>query len=238
MRILIVDDERPARDRLRRMLALEPGIDAIHEAADAHEALRCLPEVQPDALLLDIEMPELSGIELAASLPEPAPLVVFVTAYDEYALRAFDANAIDYLLKPFDQARLRRALDRLRGRLASRTLGKTAAAAGLPPRQLLVTERGATRVVQVEDIEWLETADNYVVLHTAQGAPLLRQTLSGLLEQLGGSFVRCHRRAAVRVKAVARIVPLEKGDCELVLRSGAITPCSRQYRTVLMAALD
>ena len=237
MRILIVDDERPARERLRRMLALEPGIDAIFEASDAHEALRCLPEVRPDALLLDIEMPELSGIELAASLPEPAPLVVFVTAYDEYALRAFDANAIDYLLKPFDQTRLRRALERLRERLAGRSQSSSAAAAGLPPRQLMVTERGATRVVQVDDIEWLETADNYVILHMAQSAPLLRQTLSGLLEQLGGSFVRCHRRAAVRVKAVERIVPLDKGDCELLLRSGAVVPCSRQFRGALVSAL-
>lgn len=238
MRILIVDDERPARERLRRMLALETGIDAIAEAADGHAALRRLPEFRPDALLLDVEMPELSGIELAASLPAPAPLVVFVTAYDDYALRAFDANAIDYLLKPFDQARLRRALERLRERHAARErAGPGSAAVGLPPRQLLVTERGATRVVQVADIEWLETADNYVVLHTAHGAPLLRQTLSGLLEQLGGAFVRCHRRAAVRVGAVERIVALDKGDCELVLRSGAVAPCSRQYRAALMEAL-
>ena len=236
MRILIVDDERPARERLRRMLALETGIEAIFDAADAHEALRCVLEMRPDALLLDIEMPELSGIELAASLPEPAPLVVFVTAYDEYALRAFDANAIDYLLKPFDQMRLRRALARLRERLAGRELAASAAA-GLPPRQLLVSERGATRVVQVADIEWLETADNYVALHTAQGAPLLRQTLAGLLAQLGGSFVRCHRRAAVRVDAVERVVPLDKGDCEILLRSGAVAPCSRQFRPALMAAL-
>ena len=237
MRILIVDDERPARERLRRMLALETGIDALFEATDAHEALRCLPEFQPDALLLDIEMPELSGIELAASLPAPAPLVVFVTAYDEYALRAFDANAIDYLLKPFDQTRLRRALERLRERLAGRWQSSSTAAAGLPPRQLMMTERGSTRVVQVDDIEWLETADNYVVLHTAQGAPLMRQTLSSLLQRLGVSFVRCHRRAAVRVKAVEKIVPLDKGDCELVLHSGAIVPCSRQFRAELMRYL-
>ncbi|SFC15048.1 LytR/AlgR family response regulator transcription factor [Massilia yuzhufengensis] len=235
MRILIVDDERPARERLRRMLALEPGIDAIVDAADGHEALRVLEAFRPDALLLDVEMPELSGFDLAASLPLPAPLVVFVTAYDAYALRAFDANAIDYLLKPFDQARLRRALERLRTRLAA--ANGAAAATGLPPRQLLVTERGATRVVQVADIEWLETADNYVVLHTAQGSPLLRQTLAALLEQLGGGFVRCHRRAAVRVGAVERIVALDKGDCELVLRSGAVVPCSRQYRAALMATL-
>jgi two-component system LytT family response regulator len=237
MRILIVDDERPARERLRRMLALEAGIEAIFDAADAHEALRCVLEMRPDALLLDIEMPELSGIELAASLPEPAPLVVFVTAYDEYALRAFDANAIDYLLKPFDQIRLRRALARLRERLAGRELAANAASAGLPPRPLLVSERGATRVVQVADIEWLESADNYVALHTAQGAPLLRQTLAGLLAQLGGSFVRCRRRAAVRVDAVERVVPLDKGDCEILLRSGAVAPCSRQFRPALMAAL-
>ena len=237
MRILIVDDERPARERLRRMLALEAGIEAIGEASDGIDALRQLAQFRPDALLLDVEMPELSGIDLAASLPAPAPLVVFVTAYDEYALRAFDANAIDYLLKPFDQARLRRALERLRERHAARERAGPAAAAGLPPRQLLVTERGATRVVRVADIEWLETADNYVALHTAHGAPLLRQTLSGLLEQLGGAFVRCHRRAAVRVGAVERIVALDKGDCELVLRSGAVAPCSRQYRAALMEAL-
>lgn len=240
MRILIVDDERLARERLRRMLALEPGIDAVRESADGIDALRQLAQFRPDALLLDVEMPELSGIDLAASLPAPAPLVVFVTAHDGYALRAFDANAIDYLLKPFDQARLRRALERLRARHAVQALAAAAAPAtpGLAPRQLLVTERGATRVVQVADIEWLETADNYVALHAAGGAPLLRQTLSGLLAQLGSGFVRCHRRAAVRPGAVERIVPLDKGDCELVLRSGARVPCSRQYRAALVAALQ
>lgn len=239
MRLLIVDDERPARDRLRRMLALEPGIDAVEEAADALQALACVRSAAPDALLLDIDMPELSGIALAAALPSassmPAPLVVFVTAHDDYALRAFDAEAVDYLLKPFDQARLRRALERLRVRLseARRVLPLDAA-----PRQLLVSERGATRVVAVADIEWLETADNYVALHTAAGAPLLRQTLGALLEQLGQAFVRCHRRAAVRVAAIVRIEPLDKGDSELVLRGGARVPCSRQYRSAVLQALE
>jgi len=239
MRLLIVDDERPARDRLRRMLALEPGIDAVEEAADAVQALACVRAAAPDALLLDIDMPELSGIALAAALPSasstPAPLVVFVTAHDDYALRAFDAEAVDYLLKPFDQARLRRALERLRVRLneARRALPLDAA-----PRQLLVSERGATRVVAVADIEWLETADNYVALHTAAGAPLLRQTLGALLEQLGPAFVRCHRRAAVRVAAIVRIEPLDKGDSELVLRGGARVPCSRQYRSAVLQAFE
>lgn len=236
MHLLIVDDERPARDRLRRMLALAPGIGSVREAADGVEALRMIESERPDALLLDIEMPELSGIDLAASLPAPAPLVVFVTAHEDYALRAFDSEAVDYLLKPFDQARLQRALERLRARLAAPM--QAAAPLASAPRQLLVSERGATRVVQVADIEWLETADNYVALHTSSGAPLLRQTLGALLGQLGPAFMRCHRRAAVRLSAVARIEPLDKGDCELVLRSGARVPCSRQYRPALLERLE
>jgi len=236
MHLLIVDDERPARDRLRRMLAVAPGVDSVREAADGIEALCMVERERPDALLLDIEMPELSGIDLAASLPAPAPLVVFVTAHQDYALRAFDSEAVDYLLKPFDQARLQRALERLRLRLAAPSQAGTPPPS--PPCQLLVSERGATRVVQVADIEWLETADNYVALHTPAGAPLLRQTLGALLEQLGPAFARCHRRAAVRLAAIARIAPLDKGDCELVLRSGARVPCSRQYRPALLALLD
>jgi len=235
MRLLIVDDERPARERLRRMLAAEPGITSVMEASDGVEALALVARDAPDALLLDIEMPELSGIDVAASLPAPAPLVVFVTAYDDYALRAFDAEAVDYLLKPFDAARLRRALERLQVRLTNRL--HAPASTCPPPRQLLVSERGVTRVVPVADIEWLETADNYVVLHTPNGAPLLRQSLGTLLGQLGPDFVRCHRRAAVRLAAIERVNPHTKGDCELVLRSGAVVACSRQYRAALLDPL-
>ena len=236
MRILIVDDENPARERLRRMLALEPGIEAIGEAADGHEAMELLASFRPDALLLDIEMPGLSGIDLAASLPHPAPQVVFVTAYDAYALRAFDAGAVDYLLKPFDQLRLRLALARLRERQAAGRAQPQPA--GLAPTKLLVGERGATRVVPLAEIEWLETADNYVILHTAGAQPLLRQTLSGLLARIGDGFVRCHRRAAVRIDCIASIHPLDKGDCELVLKGGARVPCSRQFRQAVLDALQ
>jgi two-component system LytT family response regulator len=247
MRVLIVDDERPARDKLRRLLAQEPGITAIEEAADGYQALEQIAANPPDAVFLDIQMPEISGIEVAASLPQPAPLLVFVTAYDAYAIQAFDANAIDYLLKPYDQARLQRALQRLRERLAAAQLsaqaGQAAVAApepGLPVRQLLVADRGVTRVVKVDDIQWLETADNYVVLHTPDGAPLLRQTLTGLLDKLGPGFVRCHRRAAVQLRWVDQVVALDKGDAELLLRRQAEVrvPCSRQYRAEVMAGLQ
>jgi two-component system, LytTR family, response regulator len=239
MRLLIVDDERPARERLRRMLAQEPGITALEEAVDGVDALEKLDVFRPDALLLDIQMPELSGIELAASLPEPAPLVVFVTAFGEHAVNAFDANAIDYLLKPCDQARLQRALQRLRERLGARAGPGPLPALGRdhPVRNLLVPGRGGTRVVPVADIQWIETADNYVVLHTAQGQPLLRQTLANLLGHLGERFVRCHRRAAVQVDWIDVLVPLHKGDCELVLRGGERVPCSRQYRAGVLERL-
>lgn len=250
MRVMIVDDERPARERLRRLLAQEADVASVTEARDGVEALALIEREAPDVLLLDIQMPEVTGLELAASLPAPAPLVVFVTAYDQYAIAAFDANAIDYLLKPFDQERLRRALARVRERLAQRNAaapgqdttatpaGPAAPAlAGQPIRQLLITERGATRVVPVEQIQWLETADNYVVLHTAGGQPLMRQTLAGLLAQLGTPFVRCHRRAAVQLAWVEALLPLDKGDAELLLRGGTRVPCSRQYRAGVLDAL-
>jgi two-component system LytT family response regulator len=257
MRILIVDDERPARDKLRRLLEQEPGITAIEEARDGIEAIERVATFAPDAIFLDVQMPEISGLEVAASLPDPAPLLVFATAYDEYAVRAFDANAIDYLLKPFDQARLQRSLQRLRDRLStpsskpggSHNVAATSFTplvsdsasvplAGLPPpHQLMVTERGVTRVVRVADIQWLETADNYVVLHTSNGSPLLRQTLAGLLETVGPGFMRCHRRAAVQLQWIESIEATPKGDGEVLLRGGARAPLSRQFRQNLLSAL-
>lgn len=238
MRILIVDDERPARDKLRRMLAQDPGVTAVEEAMDGVEALEKVASFAPDAIFLDVQMPEVSGLEVAASLPHPAPLVVFATAFDEYAVPAFDANAIDYLLKPFDASRLQRAMQRLRERLASRVAAPqpapgNAASLGLPLHQLLVSERGGTRVVPVADIQWLETADNYVVLHTAQGAPLLRQTLTDLLDTLGSQFVRCHRRAAVRLSLVDKID--QQG--QLVLRNGTFVPLGRNFKAAILDAL-
>jgi two-component system LytT family response regulator len=236
MRILIVDDERPARTRLRQLLAAQAGIAAVEEARDGVEALAVAAAFRPNVVFLDIQMPEVDGLEaasaLAATLPAPVPLVVFVTAYDTYALAAFEASAIDYLLKPCDGVRLGRTLERLRERLRERT---GTAPAGV--EQLLVSERGATRVVRTADILWLETADNYVVLHTADGAPLLRHTLAALLAELGPAFQRCHRRAAVRLDRVERVAANDKGDGNVLLQGGAQAPLSRQYRAALLAAL-
>ncbi|XLZ70994.1 response regulator [Massilia sp. SR12] len=235
MRILIVDDERPARDKLRRMLAQDPGVSAVDEARDGIEALEKVASFAPDAIFLDVQMPEVGGLEVAASLPAPAPLIVFATAFDEYAVPAFDANAIDYLLKPFDAARLQRAMQRLRERIAARDSKVQAPALppGAPLQQLLVYERGTTRIVKVEDIEWVETADNYVILHTPHGSPLLRQTMANLLDTLGMEFVRCHRRSAVRLASIDRI----NNEGEVLLHSGAIAPLSKQLRPQLLLRL-
>lgn len=242
--ILIVDDEQPARDRLRRLLGQCEDEDSggliIDEARDGVEALERIEARAPQLIFLDIQMPEVSGLEVAASLPalpEATPLVVFVTAFDRYAIDAFDANAIDYLLKPYDLARLQRALERARARLHGAAPRPAAPIAPIPPKQLLVAERGVTRVLSVAQIGWIETADNYVVLHCGARESLLRQTLAALLEQLGPRFVRCHRRAAVQLAMIDSVAVNDKGDGHLLLRDGAQVPCSRQYRAEVMARL-
>lgn len=236
LRVLLVDDEAPARARLKRLLLAHPEVQVIAEARDGAQALQLVEQQQPDALFLDVQMPDVDGLAVAASLPEPAPAIVFVSAFDHYALRAFDAAAIDYLLKPADAAHVARAVQRLHDRAVRPAAGRRP-----PPAQLLITERGRTQVVAVADIEWLEAADNYVVLHLADGAdgsaPLLRRTLAALLDDLGDGFVRSQRGAAVALTRVREVLPLGKGDAELRLASGAVVPCSRQHRAALLERL-
>lgn len=232
MRVLIVDDEAPARARLRRLLVQHPDVELVGEAQDAAEALRLVGELAPQLLLLDIQMPGASGLDLAASLPEPAPAVVFVTAYDQYALQAFDVAALDYLLKPVEPQRLARALQRLRDAPGTASVAKRP-----PPMQLLIADGGRTHIVRVPDILWLEAADNYVVVHTAERAPLMRRTLAALLCDLGHDFVRTHRSAAVALAHVTGVSPRHKGDATVQVQGGATLPCSRSYRAQLLARL-
>ncbi|MBL8346996.1 MAG: response regulator transcription factor [Rubrivivax sp.] len=237
MRLLIVDDEPPARARLRRLLGAFPGVEVVGEAGDADAALAAAAALAPQALLLDIQMPGASGLDLAASLPEPAPAIVFVSAHGHYALPAFDAAAVDYLLKPVEPERLARALERLRERLA-RTAVAAEDRAWPMPAHLLVPDRGRTHVIACGDIQWLEAADNYVVVHAIDGrAPLMRRTLAALLADLGAGFVRTHRSVAVALAHVMAVLPGERGDAELLLRGGTRVPCSRQQRAAVQRAL-
>jgi two-component system, LytTR family, response regulator len=233
MRVLIVDDELPARQRLSRLLSRFADIQVVGEAIDGEEALLQIAELRPDVVFLDVQMPGISGLDVAVSLPEPAPVVIFVTAFEHYAVGAFDVAAFDYLLKPVEPERLARCLQRLR---EQRISGRPVAEA--PPSQLLIADRGRTHVVPVADILWLEAADNYVVVHTSESAPLMRRSLASLLADLGRGFIRVHRSAAVALAQVQQLQPRGKGDGLVLLRGGTSVACSRQYRAELVQRLS
>jgi two-component system LytT family response regulator len=233
MRVLIVDDEALARSKLLRMLQVFPDVEVIGEASDGGTALTLAAQLRPDVIFLDVQMPEIDGFDVAASLPDDAPALIFVTAFDQYALRAFDAHAADYLLKPVEPERLQRAVQRLRKSVR----GTVRPSVGMPAH-LMVADRGQTHVVRCTDIEWLEAADNYVILHLPGQSLLIRRTLAALLNDLDPAFVRTHRGAAVALAAVLTVRPRGKGDATIVLRSGAEVPCSRQHRETLMQRLQ
>jgi two-component system, LytTR family, response regulator len=241
MRVLIVDDERPARERLRQLLAAHPEVQLVGQAASGAAALALVatlrPEQQPELVLLDIQMPGQTGLDLAASWPEPRPAIVFVTAHEQFALQAFAVAACDYLLKPVAPERLAQSLARVTNLQSQQT-----AALPMRPTQLLIPDRGRTHVVAVAEISWLEAADNYVVVHTAERAPLLRRSLSALLADLGGGqgggFVRTHRSAAVALAQVHELQAGDSGDGVVRLRDGSQVPYSRQYRAALLALMQ
>ena len=235
LRLLIVDDEPPARARLKRLLAALPEVQVLGEAGDGLQALAMAEALHPDALLLDVQMPELGGLDVAASLPERSaggPAVVFVTAYDAYAVPAFDAAAVDYLLKPVDPAKLARALERLRRQRPDREAPRPAA------ERLVVSERGRLQVIDCRELLWLQAADNYVELHGARRMHLLRRTLDGLLADLGPGFVRIHRSRAVALAAVTAVEAAGHGNATVQLRDGTRLGCSRPWRPGLQRALD
>jgi len=240
-RVLIVDDETPARDKLRRWLAEQPDLQLVGEAADGLSAAQAIEALAPDWVFLDIQMPGLSGLEVAAQFdPESAPLLVFVTAFDEHAIKAFELNAVDYLLKPYDRDRLRKTLDRLRGRGAGASPAAVRAArtqAGTSERLLVPVGEGL-QLIAADSIHWLEADDNYVHVHTAQARYLLRRTLADLLAQLGEQrFARIHKSTAVNVAEIRSLAPLFKGDHEITLRGGAVLRLSRRFKDELFERL-
>jgi two-component system LytT family response regulator len=234
MRALIVDDEALARAKLRRMLGVFADVEVVGEAADGDAALSLAAQLRPDVIFLDVQMPEVDGLDVAASLPDDGPAIVFVTAFDRYALQAFDTHAADYLLKPVEPERLERAIRRLRA--SPRAAARPSVAA--PPTQLLIADRGTTHIVRCVDIEWLQAADNYVNVHLKGQTLLMRRTLESLLKDLAPAFVRTHRSAAVALSCVQAVRPRGKGDAVVVLHSGTEVPCSRQHRAVLMDHLQ
>lgn len=243
IRAMIADDEAPAREKLERWLAEQPDVVVAGSAADGLSAAQCIEQLRPDVAFLDIQMPTLSGLQVAAQLePSSAPLIVFVTAFDEHALKAFDLDAIDYLLKPYDQDRFSRTMQRVRERLRSHETGATAVAVGRARapccERLLVPDRERLQLIDAASIEWLEADDNYVHVHTAGRTYLLRRTLQDLLSQLGEQrFMRIHRSTAVNLGCIGSLTPLFKGDYEIHLHNGRMLRLSRRYREALFARM-
>ncbi len=243
IRVLIADDEVPAREKLERWVAEQPDMQVAACADDGLAAAQGIERLHPDVAFLDIQMPGLSGLEVAAQLEESsAPLIVFVTAFDEHAVKAFELNAVDYLLKPYDKDRLLRALQRLRERLGGGVSRSPAVAMArtqtASSERLLVPDGERLQLIDSTSIEWLEADDNYVHVHTAARRYLLRRTLQDLLMQLGEErFARIHKSAAVNLCAIAALTPLFKGDYEVELHNGRSLRLSRRYRDVLFARM-
>lgn len=243
IRVLIADDESPARDKLQRWLGEQPDLEVVSRAEDGLQAAAAIEQLRPDVAFLDIQMPGLSGLEVAAQLEQAtAPLIVFVTAYDEHAVKAFELNAVDYLLKPYDKERLLKGLARVRERLGDRQSRApavvTARAQTNSSDRLLVPDGERLQLIDSSSVDWLEADDNYVHVHTASRRYLLRRTLQDLLAQLGEQrFVRIHKSAAVNVSAIGSLTPLFKGDYELSLRNGRTLRLSRRYKDALFARM-
>lgn len=237
-RVLIVDDEPLARTLLRVLLEREGGVQVVGECSGG-QAVAEVRRARPDILFLDVQMPDVDGFEVLAQLgAERLPVVVFVTAYDRFALRAFEVHAVDYLLKPVDAGRFRDALRHAKARLAGRGrgAGDPGVAAllqerGRYPSRLLVPARGRTMVVEVAAIDWIEAADYYASIHAGGQTHLLRQTLTELERILDPSrFFRVHRSAIVNLERVREMQPLFRGDSSLLLSTGARVRLSRTRR--------
>jgi two-component system LytT family response regulator len=247
IRTLIVDDERLARERLRQLLAEEPDIEVVGECAAGTDAVRAFRNETIDLAFLDVQMPQLDGfgiIEAASSAP--LPFIVFVTAYDEYALRAFEVNAIDYLLKPFDRERLRKTLDRIRARMQNgaphvdeRVLSATLSRLRTPRVDRLVIRDGAhLAVVRTDSIDWVEAADNYVCLHCGPVTHILRETMNSLESSLDDSvFVRIHRSTIVNLDRVKELQPWFRGDYRVILHDGTVLTLSRTFKDRVQSRL-
>jgi two-component system LytT family response regulator len=251
---LIVDDEPLAREGLRMLLAEDPEIAAIREARNGREAIAALCEERPDLVFLDVQMPEIDGFSVVQEIgAERMPAVVFVTAHDQYAIRAFEINAIDYLLKPVTRERFAQALTRAKARLQAQPPGEerreesrqilslleTLAAPHRALKRLAVRAAGKTVFVDIGDVEWIEAAENYVKLHVGRSSHLVHVALSVLEKSLDpATFLRIHRSVIVNVGQIQELEPAAHGEYVVTLRSGARLRSGRTYNERLKALTD
>jgi two-component system, LytTR family, response regulator len=249
LRVAIVDDEPPARRRVRALLAREHDVDVVGEAGDAETAVTLVETARPDVLFLDIRLSDATGFDVLDRLdPEHLPLVVFVTAFDEYALRAFEVHALDYLLKPFDEHRFARSVARVRSQCFSaddderarllRAITALTRQARAHSARLALRVDGHIKLIAASEIDYLEADSNSVHVHTRGGVHTLRLTLSGIEAQLDpAQFVRISRSALVRIDRIAELAPLFHGEYVVKLRDGTKLTSGRSFRDRLRQTL-
>jgi two-component system LytT family response regulator len=242
IRTLIIDDEPLARQRVRGLLEAEPGVELAGECADGVEAIDAIKSLRPDLVFLDVQMPEVDGFAVLEALePEEVPLVVFVTAFDEHAVRAFEVHALDYLLKPFEDERFRDALGRARSRqgrterdeAVRRVLGmlREANGGGDGIRRIMIKSGGHITFLRTAEVEWVEAQGDYVSLHSQGKRHLVRENIGDMERQLSqNAFVRIHRSTIVNVARIKELQPLFHGDYAVVLLDGTRLTMSRSFR--------
>jgi two-component system LytT family response regulator len=254
VRTVIADDERLARQKLLILLQSEPLVKVVAECQDGRQTVSAIRSLRPDMLLLDIQMPDLDGFQVLSEIPvEEMPVVIFTSAYDQYAIRAFEAHALDYLLKPFDQERLHHAVERAQSELRKSrdreithrilNLLSQVRSVALPTpeadNRLVIKANGRVVFLDLDNIEWVEAAANYVRLNVGKESYLFRETISRISERLDTNhFVRIHRSTIVNVRKIKELIPVNSGEYVVVLKSGRELSCSRGYRAALQGIVE
>lgn len=248
--VVIVDDEPLARHGLREIIGSEKDIAVVAEASDGEEALRLIAKHSPDVVFLDIQMPEVDGFDVIRALPKKKiPLIVFVTAYDEFAVKAFASHALDYILKPFDAERIRTALYRVREMIKLKTnaaysekLLEALQTLHSPKKyieRIMVRHAGKISFVPVDEILWIEAAADYIVLHTKKGKHTTREMIGSIELQLDPSrFIRIHRSVIVNIEAVRELQPQHHGEYSMLMTEGTILTVSRTYKDRISTLID
>jgi len=250
IRALIVDDEPLARERIRQLLADEPDVTVVAESPGGLNALEAISSREIDVVFLDVQMPEMDGFEILDALPaEAIPAVVFVTAYDTFAVRAFQVHALDYLLKPIDRDRFAEALERVRAHLAHRgrhggdegilELIKDLRAQRHYRDRLVINRSGRFRFVEIGDVDYITTEGNYVKIHAKNESHLLRSSMNALAKRLDpGQFVRIHRTTIVNIERLKELQPYRRDDAIALLKDGTRLIVSRRYRSSLLKTVE
>ena len=246
IRVLIVDDEPIARRGVRLQLKGDQEVEIIGECGNGLEAVAAIQKLEPDLVFLDVQMPEMDGFEVIEAIGvERMPRVIFVTAYDQYTLRAFEVHALDYLLKPFDRERFLKALNHARSSLERGEFNRQLIrllddrlTTRKPLERLVIRSGGRIYFLNVEEVDWIEAADNYVELHVGRESHLLRETISGLAARLDPSqFLRIRHSTMVNLERVKELRPLFRGEYLIILRDGTELTSSRRYRKNLDSIL-